>query len=163
MTDKCNTVPSMKTGSPGIGKTAAKRREQLRVLEEKRTRTLAQLNKARADLAQAVAEADARERRRFRNRQIQEAKRLRFILGGLVLAAMRGVGPNGFTMSSQDLVQLRDNERELLDRVWAALTVPLQPRGADRDQSTPPADAPLDTVDSAGPQSLTTALQRETS
>jgi hypothetical protein len=163
MTDKCNTVPSMKSDSPGIGKTAAKRREQLRELEEKRTRTLAQLNKARADLAQAVAEAEARERRRFRNRQMQEAKRLKFVLGGLVLEAMRGVGPDGFTMCSQDLVQLRDNERELLDRVWAALTVPLQPRGADRDQSTPSAEVPLDTLHSTGAQSLTTGLQRETS
>jgi hypothetical protein len=160
MTDKCSTARSTKTDSPGIGKTAAKRRDQLRLLEEKRTRTLAQLNKARAELAHAVAEAEARERRRFRNQQMQEAKRLKFILGGLVLAAMRGVGPDGFTMSSQDLAQLREKERELLDRVWAVLNAPPQPCASDADQSTPPAHAFLDTRDAKTEQTLTTVVGR---
>ncbi|NML48024.1 hypothetical protein HHL11_30025 [Ramlibacter sp. G-1-2-2] len=105
----------------GIGKTAAKRRDQLRQLEEKRRKTLARLNEARAQLAQAVAEDEARARRRQRNQQMQEYKRLKFVLGGLVLTVMQSDGPAAFAMSSQDLFRLSDKDRQLLDRVWAVI------------------------------------------
>lgn len=136
MQDK-QTFPTPATaGAPTIGKTAAKRRMQLELLEERRRKTLAQLNQARAELAQAVAEAEARDRRRQRNKQLQDLKRLKFALGGLVLSVMREAGAADFAMTSRDFLRLAEKDADLLKQVLTVITTPTEPGGSSADGGT---------------------------
>lgn len=122
MQDKTSIPAPATAGAATIGKTAAKRRMQLELLEQRRQKTLAQLNHARAELAQALAEAESRERRRQRNRQLQDLKRLKFVLGGLVLTVMREAGGSEFAMSSRDLLRLTEKEANLLKQVLTVVS-----------------------------------------
>lgn len=136
MQDK-QTFPAPGTvGAPTIGKTAAKRRMQLELLEQRRRKTLAQLNQARAELAQAVAEAEARDRRRQRNRQLQDLKRLKFVLGGLMLSVMRETGSAEFAMSSRDLLRLTEKDADLLKQVLTVIITSPEPVGGSADGGT---------------------------
>lgn len=136
MQDK-QTFPAPATaGAPTIGKTAAKRRMQLELLEERRRKTLAQLNQARAELAQAVAEAEARDRRRQRNKQLQDLKRLKFALGGLVLSVMREGGAADFAMTSRDFLRLAEKDADLLKQVLTVISTPTESGGLSADGGT---------------------------
>ena len=130
-----------------IGAVAARKRDQLKQFEAARKRSIDKLNQERAALAQAVAEAEARERRRVRNQQMADQKRLKFILGGLMLGSLRSLGELGFSMTAEDLKQLPEKDRTLLTQVLAAHvsastvdTPPEKPNGPEDDEGV---DVPL--------------------
>lgn len=146
MQDKQTFSAPATAGVPTIGKTAAKRRRQLELLEQRRRKTLAQLNLARAELAQAVAEAEARDRRRQRNRQLQDLKRLKFVLGGLVLSVIREAGGSEFAMTSGDLLRLTEKETELLKQVLTVLSASPDAGGLSAKAGAVAAREPRDTT-----------------
>lgn len=128
------------TQAPSIGKRAAKRRMQLEELERRQSEARARMNQERAALRQAVAEAEARARRQERNQQRRDEIQLKSILGALVLAVMRDGGPDALRMTSQDLLRLDAKDRQLLDKVWAAISAranadqtPRRSKGARED------------------------------
>ena len=99
------------------GSIAARKRNQLEQFEATRKRSIEKLNHARAELVKAAAEAEGRERRRARNQQMADQKRLKFILGGLMLDYLRTSGQAAFFMRTQDLEKLKEKDQRLLHEV----------------------------------------------
>ncbi|UUZ68772.1 hypothetical protein LP416_02265 [Polaromonas sp. P2-4] len=105
----------------GIGALAARKRQQLERFDEERRRADERARLERDQLLKDAKEAEMRAHRKQRNLEQTEQKKLKFVLGGLVLTALRTRGPAHFTVSSQDLTRLDEKERETLDRVLAAM------------------------------------------
>lgn len=113
-----STTQSPSTVSPrGIGARAARKREQLRRFDEERRRVQEKLRDEREQLAREVQEAESRERRRQRNQELADQRRLKFILGGVVLAAMREQGPTALRVTAEHLAGLSEADRTLLAKV----------------------------------------------
>lgn len=105
----------------GIGALAERKRQQLERFDEERRRAEGKTRMEREQLAKEVQEANRRAQRQQRNLEQTEQKKLKFVLGGLMLTALRTHGPEHYTVSSQDLTRLDEKERQMLDRVLAAL------------------------------------------
>ena len=116
-------IPSPRTVRT-IGTAAARKRDQLKQFEIARKRSIDKLNQARTELARAVAEAEARDRRRVRNQQMADQKQLKFILGGVMLEALRTQGPTAFAITPADLDRLAEKDRQLLTEVLTANAPP---------------------------------------
>lgn len=119
MTTNDPHTPSVPRKPRSIGTLAARKRLELNQFEAARRRSIERLNHKRAELARTVAEAEAQERRRLRNEQMADQKRLKFVLGGIMLEALRTQGLTSLTITEQDLHRLGEKDRQLLDDVLA--------------------------------------------
>lgn len=105
----------------GIGALAERKRQQLARFDEERRRAEEKARVEREQLAREMQEAVRRANRQQRNIELNEQKRLKFVLGGLWLGTLSRQGPGQFIVSAQDLLQLDDKERDLLHRVLSAM------------------------------------------
>ena len=117
MNEAKKETPSRSDATRGIGAHAAKKRMQLERFDEERKKLQEKLRRERDQLARDVAEVEARDRRRQRNKELTGQKRLKFILGGLVLAALREKGRDALSITAVDLDGLKPADRQLLDQV----------------------------------------------
>ena len=100
----------------GIGAFAARKRQQLERFDQERKRLQQKMRDEREQLARDVAEAEARERRRQRNLELNSQRRVKFILGSMVFTALREKGRDALSITAMDLDGLKPLERELLDQ-----------------------------------------------
>jgi hypothetical protein len=103
-----------------LGTMAAKKRQQLERFDAERKRMQEKQRREREELAREVAEVEARDRRRMRNEQQNDQKRIKFVLGGLVLTALIKDGRAKLSIASGDLDRLSDKDKALLAQVLAA-------------------------------------------
>jgi hypothetical protein len=120
MEQKTQTASEKTNGIPQLGAMARKKREQLERFDDERKRLQDKLRTEREELAREVAEVEARDRRRIRNGQLNSQKRLKFVLGGLVLTALVKNGRNAMTVTSEHLDRLSEKDSALLDQVLDA-------------------------------------------
>jgi len=111
----------------GIGAQAARKRQELERFDEERKKLQEKWRQERDQLARDVAEVEARDRRRRRNQELTDQKRVKFILGGLVLAALREKGLTALAITAQDLDRLKPMERQLLDQALDTARAPTHP------------------------------------
>lgn len=100
---------------PSIGAKASSLRKQLQDFGERKLRIEAELREEKQKLAKDLNEAERREKRRIRNRELNDQKRLKFLLGGLALAALRRLGRKAFALAATDLEALPSKDLQLLD------------------------------------------------
>ena len=110
----------------GIGAQAARKRQELERFDEERKKLQEKWRQERDQLARDVAEVEGRDRRR-RNQELTDQKRVKFILGGLVLAALREKGLAALAITAQDLDRLKPMERQLLDQTLDTSRAPAPP------------------------------------
>jgi hypothetical protein len=130
----------------GIGVLAARKRQQLERFDEERRRADERARLERDQLLKEAKEAEMRAHRKQRNLEQTEQKKLKFVLGGLILTALRTHGPGHFTVSSQDLTRLDEKEREMLDRVLAAMHAAAAKPAKGRKTKGPEPDDGVDVV-----------------
>lgn len=128
----------------GIGAQAARKRQELERFDEERKKLQEKWRQERDQLARDVAEVEGRDRRRRRNQELTDQKRVKFILGGLVLAALREKGLTALAITAQDLDRLKPMERQLLDQALDTARLPTPPAA---DASSNAKDATADGVD----------------
>ena len=104
----------------GIGAQAAKKRMQLERFDEERKKLQEKLRQERDQLARDVAEVEGRDRRRRRNKELTGQKRAKFILGGMVFAALRQKGRDALSITAMDLDGLKPMDRQLVDQALNA-------------------------------------------
>ena len=104
----------------GIGAQAAKKRMQLERFDEERKKLQEKLRQERDQLARDVAEVEGRDRRRRRNKELTGQKRAKFILGGMVFAALRQKGRDAVSITAMDLDGLKPMDRQLVDQALNA-------------------------------------------
>lgn len=142
-TETSNPVPRNRTFR-SIGAVAARKRDELEQFKAARRKAIEKLNEEQALLAKAVAEAEAQARRQTRNKQLDDQKQLKFILGGLVLGSLRALGEAAFAMTTEDLKKLSEKERELLN---AVLTTGIAPAASGMTEDEAPGQRAGEGVD----------------
>ena len=132
MTEPKKESPSRSDAPRGIGARAAKKRMQLDRFDAERKKLQEKLRQERDQLARDVAEVEARDRRRRRNLELTGQKRVKFILGSMVFAALREKGRDALSITVMDLDGLKPMERQLLDQALdAAQAAPSPTANAD--------------------------------
>ena len=140
-----NEMNSQPTARRSIGGTVATKRKQLAHLTAEKKRKHAAYILARERLARDLAELEGHERRRQRVAELNEEKRVRFILGGIWLQALQSQ-PSSFSLSLGDLTQLKPVERVLLDAVLARTLEASSPADLLIGGATPTTATPVDVV-----------------
>jgi hypothetical protein len=119
--EEANEESTGKSDAPrGIGTLAARKRQQLERFDQERKRVQEKLREERDQLARDVAEVEGRDRRRRRNREMKGQKKVKFILGGMVFAALRERGRDALSITAMDLDGLKPLERQLVDQALDA-------------------------------------------
>jgi len=104
-------------GRVSIGQAAARRREQLNKLKETEQRRQEAFRQERERLAREVAELEVQERRIQRQKQLKEKQRACFVLGELLLNALKTQGLIDFSVNRSDLDRLRPELQALVQTV----------------------------------------------
>lgn len=104
-------------GRVSIGQAAARRREQLNKLKEAEQRRQEAFRQERERLAREVAELEVQERRIQRQKQLKEKQRVCFVLGELLLNAMKTQGLIDFSINRSDLDRLKPELQALVQTV----------------------------------------------
>ena len=104
----------------GIGAQAAKKRMQLERFDAEHKKLQEKKRQEREHLARDVAEVEGRDRRRRRNEEQKGQKRAKFILGGMVFAALREKGRDALSITAIDLDGLKPMDRQLVDQALDA-------------------------------------------
>lgn len=110
--------------SRSLGSLAARKRAQLREFEQQRKLKEEALRQAQKALADAVKEAEARERRRATTERKHNENRLKWALGNLVLVKLRAFPGSDLQFGQDDLRMLSEKDR---DRLTQALSHTPQP------------------------------------
>jgi hypothetical protein len=108
-----------------IGSMAQRKREQLRRFDEMRRKKAEEIKREREELARALKEVEARERRRAANARMNSLKRGKFVLGGLLVAKLRAGGQLPLTLTQEDINGLAKREQALFTELLEALAASL--------------------------------------
>lgn len=104
-------------GKASIGTAAARKREQLQRMTEAELRRKQAAREERAQLTKELAELEAREGRHRRELERKERQRASFVLGEIVIDAMRHQGLNDFKVTIADFAHLKLEDFEKVKRV----------------------------------------------
>jgi hypothetical protein len=119
--------PSKGKRKPGLGAKASSARKRLEVFEERKRRIEDELREERQRLTTDLTDAERRENRRKRNEEMNRLKRVKFILGGLVVSALREEGEKALAFATKHLGRLKPEERQLIAEALASLHPPSGP------------------------------------
>lgn len=131
MADNSIKLKTFRTAG-AIGSLAARKREQLEQFNAEHRRLEEKRRKAREQLTNELNKIQTRERRRQRNQEQSDDKRIRFILGGLMLTALRSQGQEAFGVGPADLSRLKLTEFALLSEILARPVTEVRPKAKPR-------------------------------
>lgn len=126
-------------GKRSLGPLSARKRAQLREFEERRKAAEDALRREQRALAEAVKDAEARERRRASTERRKIEGRVKIALGELVLGKLRAHPDNDLQFGKDDLNRLSEKDRE---RLAQALSWPTS--GSQGGPGSPPDIQPDD-------------------
>lgn len=122
-----------------MGSLAARKREQLDKFDAARRQLMEKQREERETLVRELAEADAKKRRRDKTQEVQKFKRAKFLLGGMLLAAVRESGHRPFIVTVDDLKRLTQKDRDIVEPVLLAMRAS-NDAADDKPSTTPDAD-----------------------
>ena len=136
---------SNKPGRPvTIGRVTMKKRQELDRLKEEQRRIQQVYREEKAKLERDLAESDRRDRRRESLARHNDDKRMRFILGGVILEVLRQQGTTAFSFGPMDLTRMKVADRTSLEGILARL-IPTPPSPASQPiQDAPSNDSGVD-------------------
>ena len=121
MRDQDNDEKTRASVRRTIKSEAQRAREQLRQFQEARKAKEEALRREQEELANALKEAEKRERRRQTTERLTNEKRIKYALGGLVLAKIRAFPGRPLQFGNDDLRMLSDKDRERLLRALSKI------------------------------------------
>lgn len=122
-----NQKPTRTLSTATIGARVAKEREQLQQIEAERRRHAEESRKAVEESKKRIAALEAHGRQASREQDLREKRRATFLLGELVMSAIRTEGLTEFKMFAEALNSLKLEDLELVARVVERNPAPSRP------------------------------------
>lgn len=110
-----NTV--VKKGQLSVGALASRKRDELEQMKLAEQQRQLEIRAKREKLARELAELEVQERRSVRLHETNEMKTACYVLGELVLNAIRAGSISSFTLDNASLLQLNLEKQALIERV----------------------------------------------